>query len=175
MHSTSVAISLSALSFMLAVIWGQPLLRVLKHFKVGKLIRVEGPQSHQVKMGIPTMGGVMIILPVLLLTVLLNAAALLGFNLISRAALLPVAVMVVFGILGAVDDWEGIRGPRRGLGMRARTKFVIQMMLSIGVACLLYFYIQPTHLFWSPTRSSLDLGLWYIPTTLRMDWMGWRV
>ena len=42
---------------MLAVIWGGPLLRVLKHFKIGKQIRVEEPDRHIVKMGTPTMGG----------------------------------------------------------------------------------------------------------------------
>ncbi len=64
MKDTSLALTLSSLSFMLAVIWGDPLLRVLRHFKIGKLIRVEGPDRHFTKMGTPTMGGVMILLPV---------------------------------------------------------------------------------------------------------------
>ncbi len=75
MNETSLALTLSTLSFMLTVIWGGPLLRVLRHFKIGKLIRVEEPGSHMIKMGTPTMGGVMIMLPVVLLTVLLNAAS----------------------------------------------------------------------------------------------------
>ncbi len=65
---TPLALALSGLSFMMTVIWGGPLLRVLRHFNIGKLIRVEGPHSHYAKMGTPTMGGVMIILPVALLT-----------------------------------------------------------------------------------------------------------
>ena len=70
MRETSLALALATLSFLLAVIWGGPLLRVLRHFKIGKLIRVEEPGQNQVKMGTPTMGGVMIILPVAMLTVL---------------------------------------------------------------------------------------------------------
>ncbi len=74
MKDTTLAVSLAGLSFMMTIIWGGPLLRVLRHFRIGKLIRVEEPGKHMVKMGTPTMGGVMIILPVLMLTILLNAA-----------------------------------------------------------------------------------------------------
>ena len=126
MKETSLALALSTLSFMLAVIWGGPLLRILRHFKIGKLIRVEEPGQNQVKMGTPTMGGVMIILPVALLTILLNAASLLGLNFLGRSVMVPLMVMFIYAGLGALDDWEGIRGKRRGLGMRARTKFIIQ-------------------------------------------------
>ncbi len=166
MQNTSVAIALSALSFMLSVIWGPPLLRVLIHFKVGKLIRIEEPKSHLIKMGTPTMGGVMIVLPVVLLTVLLNGAEVIGFRNIARAGLLPVFALVAYAVLGAVDDWEGIRGPRRGLGMRARTKLILQTILAGGIAFFLYFYACPAHLFWSPTLTTFNLGLWYIPIAM---------
>ena len=72
MSPMSFGISLAALSFMMTVIWGAPLLRVLNHFKIGKIIRVDEPGFHQVKMGTPTMGGVLFILPVALITILLN-------------------------------------------------------------------------------------------------------
>ncbi len=69
MMQSSMAVALAGLSFMMTVIWGPPLIRVLRHFKMGKAIRVEGPERHFTKLGTPTMGGVMIILPVLLITV----------------------------------------------------------------------------------------------------------
>jgi len=77
-------------------------------------------------MGTPTMGGVMFILPILLLTVMLNAVALVGLaqSGVGRSVLVPMIVMVAFGCLGAVDDWQGLRGKRKGSGMRARTKFL---------------------------------------------------
>ena len=112
MNDTPLALALSGISFLMAVIWGQPLLRVLKHFKIGKLIRVEGPDSHVNKMGTPTMGGVMFIAPVALLTILLNAVSLLGLNFLGRSVLIPLGTLVIYGILGMVDDWEGIRGRR---------------------------------------------------------------
>lgn len=162
MQSGSLAISLSALSFMLSVIWGGPLLRVLRFLKIGKIIRIEGPSSHMAKMGTPTMGGVMIVIPVVMLSVLLNMASFVGMNSFNSQAILPL-VMVLYAILGAVDDWEGIRGPRRGLGMRARTKFIIQVALAVGIALLLYYFIKPWQLYWPPVQQVFEIGPLYIP------------
>ena len=163
MTDASLAIALSGLSFMLAVIWGGPLLRVLRHFKVGKVIRVEGPAAHITKMGTPTMGGVMVILPVVLVTVLLNAASLLGLNVLGRSVMVPLAVLIFYSALGAVDDWEGIRGKRRGLGMRARTKFIIQVLFAVAVAVALRFVLVVPQLYWPNPKVEIDLGVAYIP------------
>ena len=53
MNNSTMALSLSVFSFMMAVIWGGPLIRVLRHFKIGKVIRIEGPERHMTKMGMP--------------------------------------------------------------------------------------------------------------------------
>jgi len=97
MTEASLSLALSTLSFMMAVIWGGPLIRILRHLRIGKLIRVEGPNSHITKMGTPTMGGLMIIVPVVLLTVLLNAASLIGLRtqVMGQSVLLPLLVMAV--------------------------------------------------------------------------------
>jgi phospho-N-acetylmuramoyl-pentapeptide-transferase len=142
MKDTTLALSLAGLAFMMTVIWGGPLLRILRYFKIGKLIRVDEPGHHNVKMGTPTMGGVMFILPVLLLTILLNAVALLGLNVVGRSVLVPLIVMVGFGILGAIDDWQGIRGRRRGEGMTARVKFGAQVALALGTAWVLKYLLE---------------------------------
>ncbi|HEX7394849.1 MAG TPA: phospho-N-acetylmuramoyl-pentapeptide-transferase [Anaerolineaceae bacterium] len=163
MKETSLALALSTLSFMLAVIWGGPLLRVLRHFKIGKLIRVEEPGQNQVKMGTPTMGGVMVILPVALLTILLNAASLLGLNFLGRSVMVPLMVMFIYAGLGALDDWEGIRGKRRGLGMRARTKFIIQVIFAVIIAIILRYVLGVPQLLWPTASEPLDLGVMYIP------------
>ena len=147
MRDTTLAISLAGLAFMMTVIWGGPLLRILRYFKIGKLIRVDEPGHHNVKMGTPTMGGVMFILPVVLLTVLLNAVALLGLNVVGRSVLVPLIVMVGYGALGAVDDWQGIRGKRRGEGMTARVKFLAQVVLAIGTAWVLKYLLDVPEIF----------------------------
>lgn len=163
MSQTTFVLSLAMLSFVMTVIWGSPLLRVLRHFKIGKVIRVDEPGHHNVKMGTPTMGGVLFILPVVLLTGLLNAAALIGLEGIGRSVLVPLIVMVGYGLLGALDDWEGIRGKRRGEGMRARTKFLAQVILALGTAFVLKYLLDVPDLRVPGIKGVIDLGWWYIP------------
>lgn len=163
MRETSLALALSGLSFMLAIIWGSPLLRVLRHFRIGKIIRVEEPDRHFTKMGTPTMGGVMVLLPVMLLTILLNAASLIGVTVLGRSVLLPLLVLFCYALLGALDDWEGIRGPRRGLGMRARTKFIFQLILALGIAFGLKYVLEVPEMFWPGFEEPISLGVFYIP------------
>lgn len=163
MKESSLAIALSGMAFILAVIWGSPLIRILKHFRLGKMIRVEGPDSHITKMGTPTMGGLMIIIPVAAVTILLNAVDLLGINVMGQSVLLPLAVMFAFGLLGAIDDWEGIRGPRKGLGMKARTKFLIQVILAVVTAYVLKNVLFVPQLYLPGTEAAINLGAWYIP------------
>jgi len=163
MNETPLALALSGISFMMTVIWGQPLLRVLKHFKIGKLIRVEGPDSHTSKMGTPTMGGVMFMAPVALLTILLNAVSLLGLNVLGRSVLIPLGTLGIFGLIGTIDDWEGIRGPRKGLGMRARTKFILQVLIATVIAFVLKYILDVPELYWPGIKGEIDLGIFYIP------------
>ena len=165
MKQVALALSLAGLAFVMTVIWGGPLLRILRHFRVGKIIRVEEPSQHAVKMGTPTMGGVMFILPVLLLTVMLNAVALIGFSQsgLGRSVLVPMLVMVAFAALGAVDDWQGIRGPKRGEGMSVRTKFLFQVILGVGAALVLKFLLGVPDMFLPGIRGFFELGWWYVP------------
>ncbi len=168
MKEASLALALSGFSFMMAVIWGDPLIRLLKHWRIGKIIRVEEPEMHSIKMGTPTMGGVMFIMPVLLITTLLDAVTLLGYTIIGRSILVPMIVMVLFGLLGAIDDWEGIRGTRRGMGMRARTKFIIQVVLALGIAIVLKYVLKVPEMYFPGIEKPISLGLWYIPIAVFM-------
>jgi phospho-N-acetylmuramoyl-pentapeptide-transferase len=163
MTQTWMSLALAGFSFMLTVIWGPPLLRILRYFKVGKAIRVEGPERHFSKLGTPTMGGIMIIAPVLLITILLNASQLIGITAGGRSILVPMVVMVMFAALGAVDDWEGLRGERRGLGMRARTKFFFQVIIGLGTAVVLYFMLRAPEMYLPGVKGVVRLGLWYVP------------
>ncbi len=50
MENTTIAIAVSGIAFLLTVIWGDPFIRLLKHWKVGKIIRVDDlPESHREK------------------------------------------------------------------------------------------------------------------------------
>lgn len=156
------ALTLGTIAFLLAVIWGNPLLALLRKYSIGKQIRIDGPSSHQVKMGTPTMGGLMIIVPVVLITVTLNIANLFGRTLIGRSILVPIIVMLTFGALGFVDDLAGVRG-RKGQGLLARTKFLWQFVIAIPTALVFYFLLDIHSVALPRVPQKIDMGLWYIP------------
>lgn len=166
MTEAPLSFALTTLTFMLAVIWGGPMVRVMRYLKIGKLIRMEGPARHVTKMGTPTMGGLIVILPVILMTVLLNAATMFGINVLSESVLLPLLVMLAYGVLGAIDDWEGVRSGRRGLGLKARTKFVAQVVLAVGVALALKYILDVPDMYWFGADEPFSLGIWYIPVAM---------
>ena len=163
MKESSLVLSLAGLAFMMTVIWGSPMLRILRHYKIGKQIRVEEPGGHFVKMGTPTMGGIMFILPVILLTVMLNAVNLIGMKLLGKSVLLPIAAMVGYGLLGALDDWEGIHGKRKGSGLRIRTKFIAQIVLGLGFAVVLRYMLKVPEMYLPGINFEIKLGWLYIP------------
>jgi phospho-N-acetylmuramoyl-pentapeptide-transferase len=178
------ALALATVSFLLAVIWGRPLINLLKRKGIGKQIRIEGPNSHQVKTGTPTMGGIMILVPVFVITVILNLANFLsgvawgkailrvfnfaeGSPLIGKSILVPLLVLVSFGILGALDDWAGVRGKRRdGQGLLGRFKALIQIILALITALGLYFFLNLHSVAIPGVRQKIDLGLIYIPIAM---------
>jgi phospho-N-acetylmuramoyl-pentapeptide-transferase len=163
LYPWSTALSLSAVTFLFAVIWGRPFINFLRRRGIGKQIRVDGPSSHQVKMGTPTMGGWLFIVAVVIITVTMNVINLIQRNTEGRSVLVPLAALVGFGLLGAVDDWEGIKGRRIAEGLTARTKFTAQVLLALSVALVLYYGLD-VHSIALPTVSErIDLGLVYIP------------
>jgi phospho-N-acetylmuramoyl-pentapeptide-transferase len=162
----SFAIAVGGVTFLLTVIWGAPLITVLKRFRVGKLIRVDGPQGHMQKLGTPTMGGLMVVLPVLAVTGTLNAVTLLTGVEAGRSVLVPLTIFILFALLGAWDDWMGIKGLRRGEGMRGRWLFLYQVLIAlIGAVSLVYLLGIRSVLV--PTLPLLELPeVIYIPVAM---------
>ncbi|HEY5119229.1 MAG TPA: phospho-N-acetylmuramoyl-pentapeptide-transferase, partial [Anaerolineales bacterium] len=158
-NQVPLALSLGAIAFALTVIWGAPFLRVLRYLGVGKKIRVEGPRSHQLKLGTPTMGGLLIVIPVLVMTLLLNTVPILGRTLLGRSVLLPLAVMMAFATLGAADDILGMRGRP----MRARVKFPLQILVAVVVAVGLRYVLLVPNMFLPGVQVAFNLGFWYVP------------
>jgi phospho-N-acetylmuramoyl-pentapeptide-transferase len=176
----SFALTLGTISFFLAVIWGQPLISLLRRWGIGKQIRVELPTSHHTKLGTPTMGGLMIVVPVMLITIVLNFANFLsGFDagkqilaffnfeegspLIGKSILLPLLVMLAFGALGALDDLAEVRGWWDGQGFRARYMFPLQFVLALITAVGLYQFLGLHEVGVPGVREVVDVGIWYVP------------
>jgi phospho-N-acetylmuramoyl-pentapeptide-transferase len=157
------ALALASLSFLLAVIWGRPLINLLRKWRMGKLIRIDGPRSHEEKMGTPTMGGLMVVIPVLLITIVLNVANLLNPDpIIGRSILVPMAVMAGFAILGGVDDYTGLRGMRQGEGLLGRWIFGAQIVMALATALVLHFALGYRNLALPGVEEPIDIGPLYI-------------
>ena len=146
----------------MTVIWGAPLLELLRRFNIGKKIRVDGPQTHFSKLGTPTMGGLLIIAPVLAITAALNIVNLVR-PVTGRSVLLPLAVLVAFGALGAWDDLQGLRDKREGEGLRARYKFMFQVLIALGAVLVLYLMFDLSSVAVPGYPSKIDIGPFYIP------------
>jgi len=112
-------------ALLLSLLLGPGLIARLRHSQIGQEIREEGPSSHQAKKGTPTMGGLLIILATVLPTLLWADPR----NVFVWVA---VAATVLFGAIGFADDWLKVV-QRRNLGLRARSKFGLQ----VGIALVL--------------------------------------
>src|SRR5262245_20312246 len=108
-----LSLTVGAVAFILGVIWGGPLVEILRRLKAGKNIRAEIGDLHQKKAGTPTMGGILIVVPVIIITLALNIAGIVRGNAITGPSiLLPLFVLISFAALGAFDDWQGFRRSR---------------------------------------------------------------
>ncbi len=164
MSDVAFALSLGGFTFLLAVIWGGPLIEVLRRLGIGKEIRVDIRGMHQAKIGTPTMGGLLIIIPILVITAGLNLVNVLGLTVIGRSILLPLAVMILYGGLGMIDDWEGVRGMGvLGEGLPIRAKFLAQVVLALGIALALMYGMGARSVAIPGIPEKFDIGLLYIP------------
>jgi phospho-N-acetylmuramoyl-pentapeptide-transferase len=119
-------------AFAIVVILMNPYIRMLQFIGMGKQIRAEGPDTHQVKQGTPTMGGLLIVAVVLGLFVILRGDAIQG------GIIPPLAALLLVGLLGGFDDYLNAR---TGEGIRARHKL---LWLTV-VAVIAAWQIQQTY------------------------------
>ncbi len=159
------ALTVGGVTFLLAVIWGSPLVEVMRRLRLGKQIRIEGPQSHMAKMGTPAMGGILIIAAALITSVVVNIVQLVKQIDVAESVVIPLGVLVAYAILGGIDDYQGFR-QRPGVGMLARYKIIYQVGIALFAAALLYFFVNKGQgLFAVPTVEILLTmpGWLYIP------------
>ncbi len=131
-----LALSIGGATFLLGVIWGGPFVEMLRRLNLGKQIRSELMDSdHSKKIGTPTMGGIMIVLPTLAITLALNISRIVQEG-VGRSIMLPLLVLIGFALLGLIDDWEGIQTSRGsiGEGLSGRLKFAAQIILALAAS-----------------------------------------
>ncbi|MBR0597067.1 phospho-N-acetylmuramoyl-pentapeptide-transferase [Sinanaerobacter chloroacetimidivorans] len=145
----------TAIAFIITVI-GTPLtIPVLKRIKAGQSIREEGPKSHMVKSGTPTMGGIAIIGAVLITCFTAGK--------ITTDLVIIIVAFVAFGALGFIDDFVKV-SLKRNLGLTAKQKLLLQIIIA---ACLALYQsrvsVYGTSVFIPFVNMYLDFGIWYIP------------
>jgi len=119
--------SLTAL--FLSMFLGPYVIRKLKQFQIGQYIREDGPKAHQAKAGTPTMGGVLINLCIVIPT-------LLWADLSNPFIWLALGVTMAFAGIGFWDDYQKLR-KRNNLGLTARSKFLLQILVSFVFGMIL--------------------------------------
>lgn len=122
-------------ALLLSFVFGPLLIKILKKYQIGQEIRPEGPQSHYLKKGTPSMGGLLIIGSTLLPTLLWG-------NLRNAYVWLGLFTLLSFGAIGFMDDYFKVK-KRRSLGLRARNKLIVQFILA-GIIGLVLVYLGLT-------------------------------
>ena len=156
-YLTMRALMAALTALLIGLAAGPFVIRRLTALKIGQPVRGYGMETHLVKSGTPTMGGVLILLCITL-------ATLLWADLSNRFVWIVLLVMLGFGAIGWVDDWRKVvsKDPE---GMRSREKYFWQSVVGLLAALYLVFSISESsnwrvvELFVNWVRSGFDVDL----------------
>jgi len=123
------------LAFAVVVVIMPAFIRLLRRLGMGKRIRLEGPETHYVKEGTPTMGGLLVVAVVLAIGLLVE---LFRGDFVDSSTFAPMATLALVGVLGTADDWLNAR---TGDGISVMQKLLWQSVVA-GVAA---WQIQDTY------------------------------
>ncbi|MFH1460804.1 MAG: phospho-N-acetylmuramoyl-pentapeptide-transferase [Patescibacteria group bacterium] len=166
-------LGLTAVSFIIALAWTPLLVRFLEKHRLGKQIRTEGApiyaQMHQKKAGTPTMGGILIWLTVLFVTLLVWAlsrifdGAFENLNFLTRKeTLLPLGALIASALVGLGDDLLGIfKIGSNGGGLKVRHRLLLYTIIAAFGAWWFYYKLE-WDLIHIPFVGDFNLGWYYI-------------
>ncbi len=144
-------------AFIICLILGPFVIRLLSTMQIGQIIQTDGPKTHLGKQGTPTMGGILILFSILISTFLWG-------NLSNHYVGILILTLILFGAIGFIDDYL-MQVKKRNMGFTARGKFTLQVAFSLVIAWLIYqcpdFNTTLTIPFFK--NFSPELGIWYIP------------
>lgn len=143
--------------FLIALLAGYPYIQLLKRIQSnGQPIRDDGPQQHKVKSGTPTLGGVLIILPVIL-------SLFFAPSLWSQINLGILLVFLGYACLGAVDDLRKVIKRNAYGGLTPRQKLVFQIGIAfVGWVVVQYYLPESQKFTFFLPLINIDLNLWYL-------------
>jgi len=148
-RAAAAAITALLISFLL----GPKIIRTLHSHRIGESIRENGPSSHYLKEGTPTMGGIIIILSIILPTILWAKYDNIYSWIITIATLL-------MGLVGFVDDYLKIV-KKVSKGLIARYKLIFQILVGLFIAFMILNYIESPKIFIDAAQDKIK----HIPNT----------
>jgi phospho-N-acetylmuramoyl-pentapeptide-transferase len=156
-YITFRAVMAALTALMIGLVAGPYVINRLRDLKIGQQVRSYGMETHLVKSGTPTMGGVLILLSI-------TVSTLLWFDLSNRFVWIVLFVTLSFGAIGWVDDWRKVvnKDPE---GMRSREKYFWQSVIGLLAALYLVFSISEVSnmrvldLFFKWVQSGFDVNL----------------
>ena len=156
-YITFRAVMAAVTALLIGLFVGPFVIERLRALKIGQQVRSYGMDTHLVKSGTPTMGGVLILMAI-------ASSTLLWSDLSNRFVWIVLIVTLGFGAIGWVDDWRKVvhKDPE---GMRSREKFFWQSLIGILAALYLVFSISESsnirvlELFFKWIQSGFDLNL----------------
>lgn len=117
-------------SLLISLVFGPFMIRKLNALQIGQSVRSDGPQTHLVKSGTPTMGGALILLSIFVST-------LLWADLTNRYVWTVLLVTFAFGLIGWVDDYRKVV-EKNSAGLPARWKYLWQSAAGLAAGIFLY-------------------------------------
>ena len=144
------------ISLVLTLILGKFIIPILRSSHIGQNIRQEGPKSHYGKAGTPTMGGIIFLISALVLTLIFVPFSIKTFILLLST--------FGFGAIGFIDDFRKL-DLKRSLGLTAKQKIILQVLISFIIAVLCFIYQNDTITkLWIPfTDIRLNVSILGIP------------
>ena len=160
-YLTFRAITSTLTALFISLYFGPKLIRYLQKMQIGQTIRDDGPESHLVKSGTPTMGGILILASIVI-------SVLLWADLSNIYVWVVLFVVVSFGVIGFVDDYRKVIR-KDANGLIARWKYFWQTVIGLSTALFLYYIAQ------GPNETALlipfmkevlpQLGIFYVVMT----------
>ena len=156
MFDITSAIYAILIAFIANIILCPIIIPFLTRLKFGQNVRDDGPQTHLVKAGTPTMGGIMI-----LISLLIASAFFLKDNM---DAVMVIFVTVGYGIIGFIDDYIKVV-KKRSLGFRAYQKLICQLVVTGVFLYYIYNYTEIGTAVYIPFTdgATIEIGWLYIP------------
>ena len=154
MYNFNSAVYAILISFFVCVALMPAVLSLLKRLNFGQNVREDGPETHLVKQGTPTMGGIAIVISFL--------AAGAFFVRDNPDAVAVLITTLAFGAIGFADDFVSIV-MGRSKGLSGKMKIVLQLVVCAGFLGFLYWRGFDTSIYIPFANIDFDLGIFYIP------------